>query len=90
MAAFYDSTGATAPRVGLYARVSTTGKGQDVGLQLAELRQVAQQRGWEVAGEYLDEGESGAKDSRPALDRMMADAQAGKRESVCDPIAVGA
>jgi len=53
-----------------------------VGLQLAELRQVALQRGWEVAGEYVDEGESGAKDSRPALDRMMADAQAGKLDLV--------
>ncbi len=77
-----NSSPTVAPRVALYARVSTAGRGQDVGLQLAELRQVALQRGWEVAGEYVDEGESGAKDSRPALDRMMADAQAGKLDLV--------
>ena len=59
-------------RVALYARVSTSNKGQDVGLQLDELRQVAKQRGWSVVDEYVDLGISGVKDSRPALDRMMA------------------
>lgn len=33
-------------RAALYARVSTSGHGQDVGLQLDVLRQVAAQRGW--------------------------------------------
>ena len=64
-------------RVALYARVSTSNKGQDVGLQLDELRRVAEQRGWLVSGEYVDDGVSGSDDSRPELDRMMADAQAG-------------
>jgi DNA invertase Pin-like site-specific DNA recombinase len=68
-------------RAALYARVSTTGHGQDVGLQLDELRQVAAQRGW-VAADYVDEGVSGSKDRRPALDRMMADARAGKLDVV--------
>ena len=68
-------------RAGLYARVSTVGHGQDVGLQLDELRQVAAQRGW-AATDYADEGVSGSKDSRPALDRMMADARAGKLDVV--------
>lgn len=65
-------------RAALYARVSTTGHGQDVGLQLDELRQVAAQRGLEVVAEYVDEGVSGATTSRPAFDEMMADAQAGR------------
>ena len=65
-------------RAALYARVSTVAHGQDVGLQLDELRQVAAQRGWVVHDEYVDSGVSGAKTSRPELDRMMADAQAGK------------
>jgi DNA invertase Pin-like site-specific DNA recombinase len=71
-------------RAALYARVSTVNKGQDVGLQLDELRQVAAQRGWLVAEErvYVDDGVSGAKETRPALDRMMADAQAGRFEIV--------
>ena len=68
-------------RAALYARVSTVNHGQDVGLQLDELRQVAAQRGWS-ATEFVDDGVSGAKDSRPALDRMMADARAGKLDLV--------
>jgi len=45
-----------------------------VGLQTRELRQFAEARGWAVAGEYIDTGVSGAKDSRPELNRLMADA----------------
>jgi DNA invertase Pin-like site-specific DNA recombinase len=69
-------------RAALYARVSTSNKGQDVGLQLDELRRVAGQRGWSISGEYVDDGVSGSDDSRPELDRMMADAQAGKFDLV--------
>ena len=69
-------------RAALYARVSTTGHGQDVGLQLDELRQVARQRGWVVQDEYVDAGVSGAKTSRPALDRMLADAREGRIDVV--------
>ena len=75
-----SSSNATgSPRAALYARVST--EEQDVGMQLDELRQVASQRGWNVI-EYLDEGESGAKDSRPALDRMLEDARTGKLDLI--------
>ncbi|RJO67139.1 MAG: recombinase family protein [Myxococcales bacterium] len=70
-------------RCGIYGRVSTSGNGQDVGLQLEELRQVAEQRGWLVADTYIDEGISGSQESRPALDRMMADAQAGRLDVIC-------
>ena len=69
-------------RAALYARVSTSNKGQDVGLQLDELRQVAEQRGWVIHAEHVDEGISGSKDSRPELDRMMAAARAGKLDLV--------
>jgi DNA invertase Pin-like site-specific DNA recombinase len=65
-------------RAALYARVSTSNHGQNVGLQLDELRQVARQRGWSVVGEYVDEGISGTKTSRPALDRVMASARRGE------------
>ena len=68
-------------RAALYARVSTLNHGQDVGLQLDELRQVAAMRGWESVA-YVDEGVSGKRDSRPGLDRMMADVQAGKVDLV--------
>lgn len=71
-----------APRVALYARVSTTAHGQDVGLQLDELRQVASQRGWNVVGEFVDAGVSGTKTSRPGLDRMLGEAHAGRLDIV--------
>jgi DNA invertase Pin-like site-specific DNA recombinase len=57
-------------RIALYARVSTL-NGQNPEMQLAELREYAQRRGWEVAGEYVDLGVSGSKDSRPELNRML-------------------
>jgi DNA invertase Pin-like site-specific DNA recombinase len=61
-------------RAAIYARVSTTNHGQDVTMQTRELREYADRRGWTVAGEYVDEGFSGAKDRRPELDRLMQDA----------------
>jgi DNA invertase Pin-like site-specific DNA recombinase len=61
-------------RAGIYARVSTVGAGQDPGMQLMELREYCKRRGWEVAGEYVDAGISGAVDSRPQLNCLMDDA----------------
>ena len=71
-----------ATRVAIYARVSTTGHGQDVSMQTRELRQFAEARGWTVTGEYVDEGISGTKDRRPALDKLMADAHRRKFDVV--------
>lgn len=65
-------------KTALYARVSTTDHGQDVELQLTDLRKYADARGWEVHKEYVDEGWSGAKDRRPALDELMGDARKRK------------
>jgi DNA invertase Pin-like site-specific DNA recombinase len=70
-------------RVAIYARVSTIGHGQDVSMQTRELRQFAEIRGWTVAGEYIDAGVSGAKDSRPELNRLMADAHKRRFDVVC-------
>ena len=69
-------------RVAIYARVSTDG--QSVKAQLEALRQVADQRGWEVVREYTDSGISGAKgrDQRPALDAMLKDAVRGEFQLV--------
>lgn len=60
-------------RAAIYARVSTTNHGQDVTLQTREMGEFCQRRDWTVA-EYVDEGVSGTKEKRPALDRLMADA----------------
>jgi DNA invertase Pin-like site-specific DNA recombinase len=43
-------------------------------MQTRELEQFSQARGWHLADSYLDIGISGAKDKRPELDRLMADA----------------
>jgi len=61
-------------RVALYARVSTLNH-QDPEMQRAELREYAGRRGWTVVQEYVDQGVSGSKESRPALNRLMSDAQ---------------
>ncbi len=62
-------------KFGLYGRVSTSDKGQDVELQLRDLRNYAHTRGWEIFQEYRDIGESGSKDSRPELNRLLEDAR---------------
>ena len=68
-------------KVSLYGRVSTD-KGQpDPEMQLRELREFCQRRGWEIAGEYTDYM-TGTKDRRPELDRLMADAHR-RRYDVC-------
>lgn len=64
-------------KAAIYARVSTS-QGQSVEMQLRDLEELAARRGFAIIAKYCDEGVSGAKDSRPALDRMLADAQAGK------------
>jgi DNA invertase Pin-like site-specific DNA recombinase len=61
-------------KIAIYARVSTK-NGQDPGMQLAELREYVRNRKWKIAGEYVDKGISGASDSRPELNRLMADAK---------------
>jgi DNA invertase Pin-like site-specific DNA recombinase len=61
-------------RVAIYARVSTTNHGQDVTMQTRELEHFTKARGWHTADVYVDAGVSGAKDSRPELNRLMADA----------------
>jgi DNA invertase Pin-like site-specific DNA recombinase len=67
-------------KVALYARVSTL-NGQHPEMQLNELREYAALRGWEVS-EYVDEGVSGSKESRPALNRLMADAHRRRFDAI--------
>ena len=68
-------------RVALYARVSTANGQQDPEMQLRELREYAEHRGLIIIGEYIDRM-TGSKDSRPALNRLMTDAQRRKFDAV--------
>ncbi len=72
----------TPARVAIYARVSTKNNGQDPETQLMALRDYAKARKLEIFTEYVDVGISGSKDSRPALNSMMADARKRRFDTV--------
>ena len=67
-------------RVAVYARCSTAE--QNVSLQLDDLREYVGARGFEIVAEYVDEGVSGAKEKRPALNRLLADAHRRRFDAV--------
>jgi len=60
-------------RIGIYARVST--RDQSCQLQIRDLRAYCAARGFDLVREYVDVGQSGAKDSRPELNKLMDDAR---------------
>jgi len=60
-------------KIGIYARVST--KDQSCELQVRDLRAYCAARGFDLVREYVDVGQSGAKDSRPELNKLMDDAR---------------
>src|ERR1039457_1440804 len=62
-------------RAAIYMRVSTLDQHPET--QLYDLRQMAQQRGYEIVQEYTDRI-SGAKARRPGLDGLMRDARRGR------------
>ena len=67
--------------IALYARVSTVNHGQDPEVQLRELRDYCQRRGWTIASEYIDHM-SGSKERRPQLDKLWSDARKRKFDVV--------
>jgi site-specific DNA recombinase len=71
-------------RVGLYARVSTERQQErgTVGSQLEALRAAAEADGQEVIEEFVDDGYSGTRLDRPALDRLRDAAEAGVLDGV--------
>jgi DNA invertase Pin-like site-specific DNA recombinase len=69
-------------RTAIYARVSTANNGQSPEMQLRELREYCERRKWDVAGEYVDVGISGAKEKRAQLDRLTANAHRRQFDAV--------
>lgn len=73
MIADIDREKTTTTRVALYARVSTLNHGQDPEVQLRELREFCQRRGFTIANEFVDKGICGSREKRPALDKLLTD-----------------
>src|SRR5437763_1250097 len=71
-----------ATRVAIYARVSTLNRSQDPAMQTREIEEYCDRRGWSIADRYIDAGISGAKDSRPELNRLVADAHKRRFDAV--------
>ena len=69
-------------KAAIYARVSTANNGQDPRLQTRELEEYCARRGWTISETYVDVGISGAKEKRPALDRLLAAAHRRKMDCV--------
>jgi DNA invertase Pin-like site-specific DNA recombinase len=63
-------------------RISTKNHGQTTDTQALALREYAERREFQIVDEYADEGISGAKDRRPQLDRLMADARKRRFDAV--------
>lgn len=64
------------PKIAIYARVSTDE--QNVDGQLCDLREFVKNRGWSDVQEFVDEGVSGSKDSRPAWNQLWDAIQKGR------------
>jgi DNA invertase Pin-like site-specific DNA recombinase len=67
-------------RAAIYARVST--KDQNCELQLRDLRAFCTARSFTLIREFVDVGESGAKDSRPQLNELMSAARKRQLDAV--------
>jgi len=63
-------------KIAIYARVSTDE--QTVDPQLRDLREFVSNRGWDKASEYVDVGQSGSKDNRPAWNQLWDAIQKGR------------
>jgi DNA invertase Pin-like site-specific DNA recombinase len=66
-------------KAAIYVRVSTSDQHNEI--QIKELTDYVERRGWELAGAYQDQM-SGAKAQRPGLDALMADARLHKFDAV--------
>lgn len=73
-----------AERAAVYARVSTAEQVEGTSLhsQVAQAEVYVASKGWSLAGRFVDEGVSGAKARRPALDSLMTKIKAGEVDVV--------
>jgi len=77
-----------ATRAGGYVRVSqerAAKNGYSLGAQEQEVRRFVEYKGWTLVDLYREEGVSGYRKDRPALDRLLADAKADRLDVVVFP-----
>ncbi len=65
----------TAKRAAIYARVSTAEQveGTSLATQVSQCERYLAAQDWQLQGTFIDEGISGAKARRPALDKLLAE-----------------
>lgn len=75
-----DANASSRPRAAAYARVSTVEQvdGTSLATQTERCRSYIKSQGWSLAGEFADEGVSGAKAIRPALEKLLAVMRSGQ------------
>ena len=73
-------------KVGLYMRLSKDDERQGESLSIENQRTIltkyAQERGWTVADEYIDDGYSGTNFERPEVQRLLEDAKTGRIDTI--------
>lgn len=62
----------------IYARISTSDKGQSTEMQITDLKAYAIAHGFEIYRIYEDQGYSGSSANRPALKELLQDVDDGK------------
>ena len=67
-------------KIAVYGRVSTAE--QNAAMQIEELRAYCIRRQWDIVEEFIDSGVSGSKESRPALNRLLADAKRRRFDTI--------
>ena len=67
-------------RIALYARVST--KDQSCEMQIRDLQAYCEARGFEAVRKYIDDAQSGGKESRPELNKLMDDARKRRFDAI--------
>lgn len=75
----------TKRKVAIYSRVSTlhqAEEGYSIGQQIEALTKYCQAMGWVIYDNYSDGGFSGGKLERPAMQKMIQDAESGKFDTV--------
>ena len=70
-------------KVATYARYSTNLQDQtSITGQVANCEALAKENGWRVVDHYSDEAISGTDDSRPGYQRLLADSEVGKFDTI--------